>query len=103
MVNKNIMDQMRKTSEGFDAKRREEQDAVLQRKHVFLVAIPAKYMDRFWVEVNRMHKLYSVARLMVQSHEDTLYGLFALGCDHPGGVGYAKFCWKDIRVPSLEV
>lgn len=103
MVNQNIMDRMRKTSEEFDAKRWKEREVVLQRRHVFLVAIPAKYMDRFWAEVNRMHKLYSVARLMVKSQGDTLCCLFALGCDHPGGVGYAKFCWKDIRVPSLEV
>jgi len=103
MVNQNIMDRMRKTKAEIEAQSQEKQDAVFRRKHVFLIAIPAKYMDRFWVEVNRMHKLYSVTRLMVQSHEDTLCCLFALGCDHPGGVPYAKFRWKDIRVPSLEV
>ena len=97
MISKSIMDSTRKLGEDFKAQQSAEWEAVLQRRHLFFFPIQAKYMDRFWIEVHQMSKLYSVARWKVESHGDDLSCIFLLGCDHPGGVMYAKFHWKEIR------
>lgn len=99
MVNQNIMNRMQKTKEEIEAQQSAQWESVIQRKHVFFIPILAKYMDRFWDEIHQMSKLYSVARWKVQSYGDTLYCVFLVGCDHPGGVPYAKFHWREIRGP----
>lgn len=103
MISQDIVSRMRGLDKEFGNQRAAEWDAVTQRKYVFFIQILAEYMDRFWAEVHQMNKLYSVTRWKVLSHGDTLCCVFALGCDHPGGMGYAKFRWRDIRVLPQEV